>query len=205
MQIHYIHSYCGGRLLTGLYNPQAASLTPGYVWEKCAKNWTTPWDGNYAKGDPCYNLPGDFVEFLQILKKFTYHKLGKDGYQGMILAVTNSAQTVASQRYLPDAGFKNIGSHGKHHASPKCITWIADYRNDVYPILEKVPDYSEVKREAKFAKISEPVAVQPRATGSIPATPEYTHMEYPAPRPQPSVQDTIRDRAFQAFSTSTRR
>lgn len=201
MMIHYMHSYCGGRLITGLYNPNVNTQTPGYCWEKSTTGWSAPSNGTNEKADPCPYLPADFVEFLQILRKFCYTHHGPENYQGMLLAVTNSEQRIAAERYLPDAGFKEAGRHSKSGYGAKCITWIGDYRKDIFPILQKVPDYTKGKvNEAKFAQ---PVRVAPvLTTAAIP--------DRPAPQPfntvpMQSVQDQIRNRAQQTLSPSGRR
>lgn len=192
MLFHYMHSYCGGRLLTGLYNPQERSLTPGYVWETCAKNYQSPLDGGNTKVDPYPYLPNDFVEFLQILRKFTFAGMGPDGYQGMIIAVTNSVQTTARDRYLPDAGFRQVGKYSKVGAA-NCITWIGDYREDIYPILMKVKDYQpkdEIKNESKFSRPTPPV--QPRA-------------DFNSQQPSVQMYDTVRNSTVQTLRPATRR
>lgn len=209
MLFHYMHSYCGGRLLTGLYNPTGVSLTPGHVWNTCAKDFKGPHDGSNARNDPCPHLPADFVEFLQVLKKFTHFHAGKEGFQAVIFAVTNRDQTTASQRFLPDAGFEQIGAFTKSEGYPNCISWIVDYRKVLYPILAKVKDFEEVKNAPKFAgtpaSINQSIQPEPhlgRESGRYTRpTTGYTLSSQPIP----TMQDEIRHRSEQTLSASTRR
>lgn len=184
MLIHYMHSYCGGRLITGLYNPRNSDNEgkPPRVFELCARNWSEPADGRNNTADNWPYLPSTVEEFQQILKKFLYVEHGKEGFQGVVFAVTNNEQTVAP-KYLEASGFKVGGKFKKHIASNNCITWIGDYRNDMYPILSKVPNYTGVKSESKFKSAS----VDPLSTLS---------------RPMPIP---IRDSAQQTLSTPSRR
>lgn len=206
MLFHYMHSYCGGRLLTGLYNPVGVSLTPGHVWNTCAKDFKGPHDGSNARNDPCLHLPADFVEFLQVLKKFTHFSHGKDGFQAVIFAVTNRDQTTASERFLPDAGFEQIGAFTKSEGYSNCISWIVDYRKVLYPILAKVKDFEEVKNAPKFAgtpaSINQPIQPIPNRRPAVDRS--YADRPY-NPQPIPTVQDEIRYRAEQTLGASTRR
>jgi hypothetical protein len=198
VKIYSFPYYCGGRIIAGLYNPHPTThREPGDVYKaSLGLLGVKPWGGpsfSLNEPDPHPYLPLDFVEFLQILRKFCYADHGQEGYQGVIYAVTNSSQTQA-QKWLPDVGFKKTGEYSKTSYNHNCISWAADYRKDMYPILQKVPDYVDkkatLKNEApKFA----------RPTGT-----QIPQREIPQPMPT-TVYDTVRDSAQQTLSAAASR
>lgn len=178
MIITNIPYYCGGRFISGFYNPQ--NYPPGHVYKMSTHNWNAPAIST-NRIDPCIYLPNDFVEFLQILRRFLYTSHGLDGFQGVVYAVTNPQQTTAP-KYLKDAGFEAVGSFKKGVRQNACTSWIGDYRGKIYPILSKVPDFIEKIPDAKFKPI------------------ETVQIAMPA-----QVQNTIRDIAQQTLSTANGR
>jgi hypothetical protein len=195
MKIYQVPYYCGGRIIAGLYNPTTQWSLPGQVFKQCTKDFKL--ETNLSANDLCPYLPNDFVEFLQILRHFCMVDRGKEGIQGVLYAVTNSQQTVA-QKFLADAGFKAMGKYSKGNGAGMCITWHGDYRNDVYPILEKVPNYRDKQVELKNAKFSASTyPAQPPPQPRPPAQPmpnPFRDIAIEALRPQPGIQGAVRTR-----------
>jgi len=159
MRIYSVPYYCGGRFLAGLYNtPNNRQWDiPGYLLEKVRVQHGLRPAAYTNDADEYPYVPRTLLEFQQILKILLSVGTNKDaGIQGVVYAVTNSEETQAPA-FLEASGFKSHGKFTKHSAYGLCTTWIGDYRDVMFPILSKVPDFQMpgVKSESKFKIESE--------------------------------------------------
>lgn len=154
MKLSLVPQYCGGRILSGLYTDTGSlKYKPGDLYKIGVENRAKNIDFG-EKGDNHPYIPNTLLEFQHILRLYCYTENGRDGYQGVIIAVTNGGQKQAAD-YLEQTGFKNMGAYSKHGLiKPNCILWIGDYVKDVYPILKDLPPFKvEVnEKSSQFSK-----------------------------------------------------
>lgn len=151
MKLCYVPLFCGGRLLVGLYSVRPFEERV-IIDEKICNSAIVSLQDYGQNGDLCPYIPSTLELFQSCLRMMLNADKGKEGYQGIVTAVTNSVQTQAEE-YLLATGFKPVIKTSKIVNGRKCTTWIGDYLNDIYPILSKVPNYTGIKQNApKFAQ-----------------------------------------------------
>lgn len=77
-------------------------------------------------------IPYSLLTFQHVLRKL----LVMSNY-GVIYAVTNGTQKLA-RSHLQESGFVVGGNYSKSGGST-CTTWLGDVRNNIKPILDKIP------------------------------------------------------------------
>jgi hypothetical protein len=155
VKIDPITSYCGGRLLWGLWTNHIAP--PRGWYEHIDKNWTT---GNNKPGQDAYGspdiwsayCPSDLLLFQQILKNIMGNKIGRDQC-AVLIAVTSNINQREGVRLLEGTGFKKAFTGRKNPYGNECTTWFGDMHGSVWPILSEVPSYevSGTQKSGKFA------------------------------------------------------
>lgn len=126
-------TYCGGRILTGLYNSDRRILPDG----KLIHNLLDPKVHGYSK--PA-GVPTEFENFLYILKLLCSSDMsGRHPMPlGTLIAVTNKGQTVAAS-HLEKAGFTMVANTEKTTGYGYCKTWAIDFRKKLWPMLKDLP------------------------------------------------------------------
>lgn len=145
MKLYYVPYYCGGKFLTGLYNPEAVTFEQMH---KHVADHSVP-EASATVGDKYPYVPNTLLGFQQILRLLLKANRGRDyGQQGTVYAVTIPVQTLAA-KYLKETGFKEAIMTQKYPGASKCVTWLGDYRKDIFPILKDVPDFVKVEVNAR--------------------------------------------------------
>lgn len=167
MKLNTWTTYCGGRILTGLYRPQDVghSTNDEKLWEQYAKAIKS---GN----TPPASVPNDLELFKWILRQIsTGGQLKACTAQaiGTIIAVTNSSQSLAA-KHLAACGFTEVASNEKYKGYGVCKTWIVDYHAVLFPLLKDMeqPKITKPKEVVKplFSKLGGKVDdTQPFAEG----------------------------------------
>lgn len=154
MNLGYFPWYCGGRILVGLWVENSLGTSRKFCDENAYKNSLEQQPNCGTKLDSAYTFcPWDLDLFKSLLKEITGGYLhGKNASIGVIVAVTNPGQTVAAKN-LSACGFKPSGSYKKHAIANECITWLGDWRNDIWPTIAdtKKPGFI-IENKPKFAQ-----------------------------------------------------
>lgn len=139
MILEVFPSYCGGRILKGLWavedveDKEVIRRSLRYFKELPSFN---P-DRFPSSGTNYYNFaPNDLINFQKLLK----FMISKMPTVGVIFAVTNPQQNNTKiVKHLDSTGFKAIGKYSKLGSREAlCTSWVGDYHRDIKPILDKI-------------------------------------------------------------------
>lgn len=139
MILEVFPSYCGGRILKGLWVDSTTkdedTINRSLRFFKGLPNF----DPNRfpVSGDRFYQFaPKDLVNFQKLLK----FMISMMPTVGVIFAVTNPQQNnTCIVKHLDSTGFKAIGKYSKLGTDyALCTSWVGDYHKDIKPILDKI-------------------------------------------------------------------
>ena len=139
MILEVFPSYCGGRILKGLWVDSTTkdedTINRSLRFFKELPNFNP--DYFPASGNHYYlYAPNDLVNFQKLLK----FMISMMPTVGGIFAVTNSQQNNTKiVKHLDSTGFEAIGKYSKLGTDyALCTSWVGDYHKDIKPILDKI-------------------------------------------------------------------
>ncbi len=151
MQMLYVPSYCGGKLLVGMYSsnaPWTADMYKDAVRFQNKLNGQDSYSNQLSYWGSNGNNDSDKAAFSKVsgrvpntTEDFAYHLralLGTvDNVVGTLTAVTNGSQRTAA-KFLKECGFVEAAKTEKYEGYGYCITWVGDVNKKVLPTINKL-------------------------------------------------------------------
>jgi hypothetical protein len=154
MQFRPFPLYCGGQLVIGLHtHPSADDNAVIRMSIDDQKNYHEAQNQNrHYFSQNCQYAPKDLIKFQQLIRRLSGYDASNEIQIGSLIAVTNGAELLSAE-HLQKTGFKLAGRFNKNDFYANngnnitgyawCAMWVGDWRNDIRPILHKVPKWED--------------------------------------------------------------